>query len=262
MKIRFHKYQATGNDFILIDNRGLDLALLPGQVFSLCNRRFGIGSDGLILLNNKTGFDFGMRFFNPDGKEASLCGNGGRCITAFACDLGIIRDEAKFIASDGEHISKILSKEKDQMQVALKMKDVPVPGLQEDHFFIHTGSPHFVVFTKDAENIDLVKEARKIRYSEEFATEGTNVDFVEFSGEGIFVRSYERGVEDETLSCGTGVTASALAAAVVKPDNNGSFEVRTRGGNLTVKFKQDPSGFSEIWLEGPATYVFQGETRI
>lgn len=262
MKLRFHKYHGTGNDFILIDNRELRLDPDEQLVAHLCNRRFGIGSDGLMLLDEKPGCDFAMRFFNPDGKESTLCGNGSRCMTAFAHHLGLAGDEARFFAADGEHISKITREEGKMMIVTLKMQDVQVRPKTGDHFLIDTGSPHYVLFEKNIAEIDILKKAREIRYSKAFAEKGTNVDFVEFTKEGLFVRSYERGVEDETLSCGTGVTASALAAAVEKPDNPGFFEVDTPGGKLRVSFIRNNNRFSEIWLEGPAVHVFSGETEI
>jgi len=262
MKIGFHKYQGTGNDFIIIDNRVLKLNPDSQQVAFLCNRRFGIGSDGLMLLDEKPGYDFAMRYYNPDGKESTLCGNGGRCMTAFADKLGLIGIESRFFASDGEHISRIIRKEDAQMIVNLKMKDVKVPFLSRDHFFIHTGSPHYILFDENVETMDILKKAREIRYSDCFIEKGTNVDFVEFLEDGLFVRSYERGVEDETLSCGTGVTASSLAAAMLKPDNPGMFRIKTRGGELKVSFNQDQNVFTNIWLEGAAMFVYSGEIKI
>ena len=262
MKIGFHKYHGTGNDFVIIDNRELGLNLNPQQISFLCDRRFGIGADGLMLLNEKPGYDFAMRYYNSDGKESTLCGNGGRCMTAFANLLGLIEFESTFFASDGEHLSNIIRKSDDQMIITLKMKDVLVQFGPQDHFIIDTGSPHYVVFEKNVETIDILKKAKEIRYSDSFRHEGTNVDFVEFLEEGLFVRSYERGVEDETLSCGTGVTASAIAAAILKPGNPGVFRIKTRGGELKVSFSQDQNSFTNIWLEGPAKLVYSGEIDI
>jgi len=262
MKIEFHKYQGTGNDFIIIDNRNSGLSPDVKLLASLCDRRFGIGADGLMLLNNKPGFDFGMTYFNSDGKESSMCGNGGRCMTAFASKTGLIGIESRFYAIDGEHHSKILRDNGDEMIISLKMKDVQVVSQPGEHYFIHTGSPHYILFVENVETMDILKKAREIRYSDPYTEEGTNVDFVEFLDDCLFVRSYERGVEDETLSCGTGVTAAAIAAAMMRPGNPGMFRIRTRGGELKVSFKQDHDSFTDIWLEGPATYVFSGEINI
>ncbi|HTX88618.1 MAG TPA: diaminopimelate epimerase [Bacteroidales bacterium] len=259
MKIRFHKYHGTGNDFILVDDRERKLALSREEVERLCDRHFGIGADGLMLLFGKEGYDFGMTYFNRDGRESTMCGNGGRCLTAFARSLGIIRDRAFFHAIDGEHQAVILSREGPETRVKLGMKGARVEKTAEGHYFTDTGSPHYVILAKDIDSIDLIREARKIRYDTCYAEEGTNVDFVQVQGDRLYVRSYERGVEDETLSCGTGVTAAALTAAMALKDGAGMFHIRTRGGDLEVTFNRKGSSFSEIWLEGPARFVYQGE---
>ena len=262
MKLPFYKYQGTGNDFILIDNRSLKWQPSTSDILFLCSRHFGIGADGLILLSVQNGYDFGMTYFNSDGKESTMCGNGGRCMTAFAHFLGLIKSEAYFGAIDGDHIARILEISKDIKKISLKMKDVNVDEIIADHLFMNTGSPHYVSFVKDVEGMDLVARAHKIRFSERFAEEGTNVDFVEIRKDHLFVRTYERGVEDETYSCGTGVTASALAAAIRNPDNPGYFNILTKGGELTVRFRQNKNSFTEVWLEGPAQFVFKGEIEI
>lgn len=262
MKLPFYKYHGTGNDFILIDNRSLHWQPSTSDILFLCNRHFGIGADGLILLSEQSGYDFGMTYFNSDGKESTMCGNGGRCMTAFAHFLGLIKSEAHFGAIDGDHIARILEIANDVTKISLKMKDVNVDEIIADHLFMNTGSPHYVSFVKDVEGMDIVARAQKIRFSERFAEEGTNVDFVEIRKDHLFVRSYERGVEDETYSCGTGVTASALAAAVRNPENPGYFTILTKGGELTVKFRQNKNSFTEVWLEGPAQFVFLGEVEI
>lgn len=262
MNLAFYKYHGTGNDFILIDNRDSGWNLETAQVTSLCERHFGIGADGLILLNRAEGFDFGMQYFNADGKESTMCGNGGRCITAFAYKLSVIADGANFYAIDGSHVSRILDIRNDTIFVSLKMKDVRVDEIIADHQFMNTGSPHYVSFVKDVEGMDIVAKAHLIRYGERFSEEGTNVDFVEIRKDHLFVRTYERGVEDETLSCGTGVTASALAVAIKNPDNPGYYRVLTRGGELTVRFTQSGKSFTDIWLEGPAQFVYKGEVGI
>ncbi|MEI6455269.1 MAG: diaminopimelate epimerase [bacterium] len=261
MKVRFTKYHGTGNDFILVDNRRSGINLTGNQIKFLCNRHFGIGADGLIFLNDKEGYDFSMTYFNSDGRESSMCGNGARCLTAFARRLDIIQDRARFLAMDGEHFSEIISVTGDMM-IRVKMKDTKIITDSEEGIFINTGSPHFVTFIENMNLIDVVARGRAIRYDESFAPEGTNVDFAEISGQGLFVRTYERGVEDETLSCGTGVTAAAIAAAYISGENPGKTIVRTMGGDLRVYFRQEGHLFTEVWLEGSATYVYTGELEI
>lgn len=260
MKIKFDKYQGTGNDFILMDNRENSYdTITTDQVKAMCDRHFGIGADGLMLLNKKENFDFEMIYFNADGNKGSMCGNGGRCIVQFAYSLGIKKNEYVFSATDGEHKAELdLNKE-----ASLKMNNVTDVKFSLDHYILDTGSPHYVQFVKEVEKMDVVTEGRKIRNSKEFAKEGINVNFVEILGDDkIFVRTYERGVEDETLSCGTGVTASALVAA----HNENGFnrvEVKTKGGNLSVEFeKKSETGFENIWLCGPVSFVFSGEIEI
>ena len=260
MKTDFFKYQGTGNDFILIDNFNSKApALTKKQIRFLCNRRFGIGADGLILLGKKEGYDFEMLYYNSDGNESSMCGNGGRCLVKFAHHLGIHKDIYRFTAIDGEHEAEIET----DGTVSLQMKNVNEVAYFPAHTIINTGSPHFVKFANNVENIDVLATGHEIRYSEAFARDGINVNFVESINEDtIFVRTYERGVEDETLSCGTGVTASALLAA---HNDNGfnTVEVKTPGGRLSVEFvKLDDQHFENIWLCGPAEFVFKGEIEL
>ena len=260
MKIKFYKYQGAGNDFILIDNREkISHELTIQLIKKMCDRHFGIGADGLMLLNEKEGFDFEMIYFNADGNEGSMCGNGGRCIVQFASEIGIKKNEYIFSAIDGIHKAKIDFDKK----VSLQMNNVSEVEFSLDHYVLDTGSPHYVKFVSVADNLDVVSDGRKIRNSKEFAENGINVNFVEtIDDDHIFVRTYERGVEDETLSCGTGVTASALMAA----HNENGFnhvDVKTKGGNLSVEFdKISDSEFKNIWLSGPATFVFSGEYKI
>ena len=256
MQISFDKYQGTGNDFILIDNRKMEIQLSVEQIAFLCHRKFGIGADGLMLLELEPGLKFKMVYFNSDGKESSMCGNGGRCITAFAKKLGIITDSAKFLAIDGVHEATI----NEQNYVSLKMNDVKSVESGADFFYLNTGSPHYVKMVEGVKNYNVFEEGKKIRNSERFLTEGTNVNFIEKTDDGVFVRTYERGVEGETLSCGTGVTASALVAAMNGVSNEkNSCKVSTLGGNLNVKFdKVLENNFYNIWLEGPAEFVFNG----
>lgn len=260
MKVAFHKYQGTGNDFIIIDNYHSEAVQLDTkQIKKLCDRHFGIGADGLMFLNKKEGYDFEMLYYNADGNESSMCGNGGRCLVKFAHETGIHKSKYHFIATDGEHEAEIDT----SGIVCLKMKDVNKVKYHASHAILNTGSPHFVKFAPDVENIDVVESGRGIRYSDDFEKEGINVNFVEtLSEDKIFVRTYERGVEDETLSCGTGVTAAALLSA---HNDNGfnTVSVKTPGGNLRVEFnKVDDEHFSNIWLCGPAILVFKGEVEI
>jgi diaminopimelate epimerase len=258
MKIPFSKYHGTGNDFIIIDNRKLQWKPKQEEIARLCDRHFGIGGDGLMLLTEKPGVDFYMTYYNSDGRESTMCGNGARCMIIFARSLGLAGSETRFQAIDGEHLGKVIQQESSDI-ISLNMNDVTVDEVDENHLFLNTGSPHYVIFTQEVETLDIITEAKKIRFNERFREEGTNVDFVEIRNDVLFVRSYERGVEDETLSCGTGVTASVLAHAVKNPARHTFMDVKTRGGTLRVSFHQEGNTFSDIWLEGPAMLVFQGE---
>jgi diaminopimelate epimerase len=261
MKIPFSKYHGTGNDFIVIDNRILHWEPTTEQVSFLCDRHFGIGADGLMLLSAKTGFDFAMAYYNSDGKEGTMCGNGGRCMTAFAKSLGLINLKARFWAADGLHEAEIA--EHPEPVYKLKMKDTCVDKIYDDGFFLDTGSPHFVTFPEeDVAAADVFSKGRALRHDQRFAPGGTNVDFVELRDQNLFVRTFERGVENETLSCGTGVTASAIACACLNPGNRGIYQVLTPGGQLKVSFVQAGKKFTDIWLEGPARFVFRGEVEV
>ncbi len=258
MSVTFYKYQGTGNDFIIMDNRDGKISLTTEQVNDLCDRRFGIGADGLMLLNNCDGYDFKMIYYNADGKEGSMCGNGGRCLTRFAYDIGIKKENYKFIAIDGEHEAN----PGNNGWIHLKMKDVD--GIHNYHgdFILDTGSPHYVKSVNDVMRVDVFEEGKDIRNSKDFEEKGINVNFVENQSKQIIVRTYERGVEDETFSCGTGVTAAALVFA---HNDNGfnRIEVQTKGGHLAVEFdKTGEQSFQNIWLCGPATFVFKGEVEL
>lgn len=252
----FYKYHGAGNDFILLDNRKGDIHLSNEQVAALCHRRFGIGADGLMLLENVDGFDFKMVYYNSDGRQSSMCGNGGRCIVAFAKELGIITDQASFQAIDGAHTATINADD----TISLHMQDVEHMQISNDHSFLNTGSPHYVKFVPDVANTPVFAEGRRIRNLAEFAPGGTNVNFVQVIDESnIVVRTYERGVEDETYSCGTGVTAAAIAATCEK---TGGFKtsIETPGGQLEVSFFKDTALSAKgVILRGPAVFVFKGE---
>ncbi len=260
MIIQFQKYQGTGNDFIILDNRdGKYTGLTSEQISFLCNRKFGIGADGLMLLQQKKGFDFEMVYYNADGGESSMCGNGGRCLVAYAKSLNVFTGKALFIASDGSHEAIIA----ENGWVELKMKDVETIEKYAEFTVLDTGSPHCIKWVDDVKTTDVFYEGRKIRYSPPFAQNGINVNFVEVENASqLFVRTYERGVEDETLSCGTGITAAAIAASgkELKPYQ---VHVRTPGGKLMVKLnKTGETRFSDIWLCGPAEFVFSGTIEI
>jgi diaminopimelate epimerase len=260
MKIEFYKYQGTGNDFVILENRDRRYdAITPKQVKQICDRRFGVGADGLMLLNSHAELDFEMIYFNADGNESSMCGNGGRCLVKFAKIQGMYKSTYHFMAIDGKHEADI---DMDDI-VRLKMQDVNKVDYHSGHAVLNTGSPHFVKFANNVKDIDVVTTGREIRYSKHFAAEGINVNFVETTNEdGIFVRTYERGVEDETLSCGTGVTASALMNAHNEKGFN-RVEVKTPGGRLSVEYnKIDDEHFDNIWLCGPAELVYKGEIEI
>jgi diaminopimelate epimerase len=261
--IPFYKYHGAGNDFVMIDNRlpaPFDVKN-PELIARLCHRNFGIGGDGLILLENDNESDFIMRYFNADGREGSMCGNGGRCIVAFANDLGIIDSEGSFSATDGIHFFKVL----DNDHFAISLIDVTKIECKQNGYYIDTGSPHWVEFVPDLDGFDVYNEGKKIRLDPAFGEGGTNVNFLVDSENGLEVATFERGVEGETLACGTGVTASAMAYYLSKGWQVDKFEVsiRAKGGILHVSFKpnhdNDIPTFSDVWLTGPALQVFKGE---
>ena len=258
--LSFYKYQGTGNDFIILDNRlGLYNNINSKQVAHLCSRKFGIGADGLMLMNTKEGFDFEMIYYNADGNTSTMCGNGGRCMIRFAYHMGLHNYTYRFLAVDGIHEGEIDLNN----IIRLKMSNVSSVIFQNSHAVLNTGSPHFVKFVHDIMNVDVVETGRNIRESKPYFEEGINVNFVEsMDDDAIYVRTYERGVEDETMSCGTGVTAAALVSA----HNSRGFnrvEVRTLGGKLSVEFEKiSDTEFQDIWLCGPAELVFKGELEL
>lgn len=258
MKINFQKYQGTGNDFVMIDNRLGEYNDINSQMVELlCDRRFGIGADGLILLEHAENVAFKMRYFNRDGKEASMCGNGGRCIAAFAAKLQIVplNTVFEFVAVDGIHQAKV-----NNSFISLKMSDVAEIKKFDDGFFLDTGSPHFVTLRDNIEKIDVFNEGKKLRNDSRFEIiGGANINFVNICKNGsLSVRTFERGVEDETLACGTGSVASAIVAHHLDKSRS-EFDINVLGGQLKVKLKEHKSGiFSDIWLEGKAEFVFEG----
>lgn len=259
MTCTFYKYQATGNDFVMMDNRSQTFDKNNTKlVAALCDRRFGIGADGLILLENGSGYDFEMVYFNADGHQSSMCGNGGRCIVAFAKQLGIIENTTTFMAVDGVHEARI-----EGDIVHLKMQSVSEIFSTSNHVILDTGSPHYVALKSDIDAFDMKHEGAQIRYSAPFAQEGINVNFVVQHDQNTFgVRTYERGVEDETLSCGTGVTAAAIAMHQMKKTVAHEIILKTKGGTLQVSFDFSNGVYSNVWLTGAANLVFHGSTAL
>ena len=255
MQQTFYKYQGTGNDFVMIDNRQQTFNKKDTKhIAFLCDRRFGIGADGLILLENHPEYDFRMVYYNADGNESSMCGNGGRCLVAFAKQLGVIKDKAIFEAIDGLHHAVI----KDGI-VKLQMLDVDTVEKHENHIFLNTGSPHHVQFEPHIEDFDIKTKGAQIRYGAPYHDAGSNVNFVKSESDATFrVRTYERGVEDETLSCGTGVTAVAIAMHYLGETNKNHVKLHVEGGTLEVAFDVENSTYKNVCLIGPARLVFKG----
>jgi len=261
VKQTFYKYQGAGNDFILIDNRLQQFDHhQPELIARLCDRRFGIGGDGIMFLQVKEAFDFEMVYYNADGKPSSMCGNGGRCIVAFARFLGLIEKETTFLAVDGPHYAKI-SESGDW--VSLQMINVDTINRDGDAFVLNTGSPHYVALAENLEHKNVYQDGFVIRNNPVYQQDGININFVEPVKDGYFVRTFERGVEDETYACGTGVTAVALAMAKHKNQTGTVFTpIKVLGGDLSVKFNYNGTVFTDIFLEGPAKQVFSGEIEI
>lgn len=261
MNFHFYKYHGAGNDFVLVDNRSQIYQHLKNKnsVSNICHRRFGIGADGLMLIENAEGYDFRMVYYNSDGNEGSLCGNGGRCIVAFARRLGMIGNQTKFIASDGEHEAEITGPE----YVNLKMQNVHQINLYSDHAVLDTGSPHYILPVNQIEVYPVLEKGKHIRHSEDFP-KGINVNFIEKFNDDWKIRTYERGVEDETWACGTGATAAALALVEMnKLYNLNEIKLISKGGPLTIRFERKaPGHFENIWLCGGAVFVYEGELTI
>jgi diaminopimelate epimerase len=261
LPLHFFKYQGAGNDFILLDSRQENHHLLSEEVIKkLCDRRFGIGADGLMLLKAHPDYDFEMLYYNADGRPGSMCGNGGRCIVAFAKYLGIITQQTEFLAVDGPHFARISA---DGTQVDLQMIDVDHIETDEDAFVLNTGSPHYVKQVNNLEHLNVYDQGKAIRYNDNYKTNGINVNFIQDQGDHLFVRTYERGVEEETFACGTGVTAVALSMAKHKNQiGTQSTAIKVLGGDLRINFSFDGEKFRDIFLCGPAIQVFKGEISL
>ncbi|WP_425392796.1 diaminopimelate epimerase [Ekhidna sp.] len=256
MELHFTKYQGTGNDFILIDDRQESFPVKESIITKLCDRKFGIGADGLILIQNHPSLDYRMVYFNSDGSQ-SLCGNGSRCGFAFSQSLGIVHDQATFETTDGIHQIK-----EEDGKIHFQLFDVvEVRQLNDQEWFINTGSPHHIVIMDDIDSLDILPRGREIRNRPEYSSQnGTNVNFAQLLQDGVKIRTYERGVEDETLSCGTGATAVGLMAG--KMGYPSPVRIHTMGGELSVRFDQMDKKFTAIWLAGPAKKVFEGSVTI
>jgi len=259
MQLEFYKYQGAGNDFVMIDNRS---GFFPKDntqlVAHLCNRRFGIGGDGLILLENDSETDFKMVYYNSDGNQSSMCGNGGRCLVAFAKDLDVIENATTFIATDGLHHASFEDK-----LVSLQMIDVSAIDIKADYSFLNTGSPHHVQMVDDLEHYNVKDNGAAIRYGQLYGAAGSNINFVKKIDDSTFrLRTYERGVEDETLACGTGATAVAIAMNAIGQTEATSINVNVEGGKLIVSFDKNENGFSNVFLKGPAEFVFKGTVEV
>jgi len=260
MQIEFYKYQGTGNDFVMIDNRS---EFFPKEdvklIERLCDRRFGIGADGLILLENDSNTDFRMVYYNSDGNQSSMCGNGGRCLVAFANQLGVIKNKTIFIATDGLHHASV---EADAV-ISLQMIDVDKIQKNDSYTFLNTGSPHHVQIVDDLEHYNVKENGAAIRYGELYGEKGSNINFVKKINDSEFsLRTYERGVEDETLACGTGATAVAIAMNATGQTNETSINLNVEGGRLVVSFDKSGEHFTNVFLTGPAKFVFKGTIEI
>ena len=260
MQIEFYKYQGTGNDFVMIDNRSNFFPKDNIQLIArLCDRRFGIGGDGLILLENDIETDFKMVYYNSDGNQSSMCGNGGRCLVAFAKKLNVIQKSTTFTATDGVHHASIA----DSGNVSLQMIDVVDIKITSEYVFMNTGSPHHIELVDDLEHYNVKESGARIRYGELYGKQGSNINFVKKIDETTFsLRTYERGVEDETLACGTGATAVAIAMNVLGETKANSIDLNVEGGKLVVSFDEKDGQFTNVFLKGPAEFVFKGTIEI
>ena len=259
MQLKFYKYQGTGNDFVIVDNFQGNVDLSNEQIAHICDRKFGIGADGLMLLEKSNKYDFEMKYYNADGNLGSMCGNGGRCIVKFAHDINLIDEHAMFLAVDGIHEASI---DKDGI-VSLEMNDVDaLIKIDNSTCELNTGSPHYVSFVNDVSALDVFKSGREIRYNDAYSKDGINVNFVAIDGEHLKIRTYERGVENETLSCGTGVTAAAIAAFNLGLIKSKLVTVKAMGGNLTVAFECNEDKFTNVVLSGPANKAFEGTIEL
>lgn len=254
--IHFHKYHGAGNDFILIDARASSFMVPPENfIRKMCDRHFGIGADGLMLLMPSASYDFSMKYYNSDGREGSMCGNGGRCITAFARKCGIVKKNYVFEAIDGIHNAEFTS----ETTISLRMNDITEMKILDDGIFVNTGSPHFILLHDDPHRADMNLFGKKYRYDSRFGEGGANINLISYNRNQITIATFERGVEAETLACGTGAVAAAAAVALKNSEQYNEYQISAKGGRLTVKLMQTGITFSDVFLSGPAEFVFEGE---
>jgi diaminopimelate epimerase len=256
MKVSFSKYHGAGNDFIIINNLDQKVSLTKEQIAAMCHRNTGVGADGLIVLGTSEVTDFEMKYYNSDGEEGSMCGNGGRCITAFANRIGIAGSACEFTSINGRHKGEIIESSDNGLRARISLQEVTGIKKYSDNYVINTGSPHFVKFVENLHKMDVFKEGKKIRWSKEFQPDGLNVNFVGIEGGQLSVITYERGVENITLSCGTGATASAIAYSLRTGKVQPFYDISTKGGQLRVRFKRVGDRFADVELEGPVAHVF------
>ena len=255
-KLRFSKYHGAGNDFFMLDAINFPVSLSDEEVMRICDRRTGVGADGLIMVLPSEKYDFKMKYYNCDGHESTFCGNGGRCIAAFAVERGLVPQHIKYEAIDGIHKALVTKESDNEFMVSLTMRDIDSYDIDDNRLIINTGSPHYVTRVKNLNNFDVRKHGAEIRHDKKISSDGVNVDFMEMIDNQIHIRTFERGVEDETLACGTGVTASAIAASLWFGGNN--IDINTRIAKLNVRFEKSGNSIRNVVLSGPATHVFDG----
>lgn len=253
---RFCKFHGAGNDFVIVNAKHTPFVASDEEIFEICHRRTGIGADGLIVVLPSESYDFRMKYYNCDGHESTFCGNGGRCVAAFAYEQGLANEKMIYEAIDGIHEASVCKKNHNEYIVSLTMRDIDTYKIDDNTLIINTGSPHYVTRVKNLKDYDVVKNGAAIRYDKSISADGVNVDFMELVDGQYFIRTYERGVEDETLACGTGVTASAIAAALWNGGND--INIKTTIATLNVKFKINGNNINDIVLTGPATLVYDG----
>lgn len=256
-RIKFSKYHGAGNDFVMINAIKSPVSLTDDDVLRICDRRTGVGADGLIMILPSGNYAFRMKYYNCDGHESTFCGNGGRCVSAFAVEEGVASQNTEYEAIDGVHKALVTKDSDNEYTVSITMRDIESFDLDDNRLLINTGSPHYVTRVSDLWNYDVRKQGAAIRHDKSVSKDGVNVDFMELIDGKYNIRTFERGVEDETLACGTGVTASAIAASLWFGGDN--IDIRTTLATLNVRFKRDGKAFRNIVLSGPATHVFDGD---
>ena len=254
--VKFSKYHGAGNDFVMINAKKSAVSLTDDEVKNICDRRTGVGADGLIMILPSEKYDFRMKYYNCDGHESTFCGNGGRCIAAFALEEGLVTQDIEYEAIDGVHKAVVAKISDNEFTVSITMRDIENYDLNDDRLIINTGSPHYVTRVKNLKDFDVRKHGAEIRNDKSISTDGINVDFMEVVDNQFYIRTFERGVEDETLACGTGVTASSIAAALWYGGDD--INIKTTLATLNVKFEKVGNSIRNIVLSGPATHVFDG----